>query len=191
MILSDIDIRERCVFDKKMISPFVNYPEKKNQTGCITWGITSAGYDVRLGYDFKSYKHPGNEIDPKNPDDDNFYSFSYSESNGNAYAMEPNEFLLGTTLEVFDIPSDIWGLCISRSTYARHGIICHTTPLVPGFRGQVTLEIKNTSDQNVLIYPGEGICQFVFSTMTSKPLFDYAACGGKYMDQRGTTGPKA
>lgn len=194
-VLTDLDIANLCQGDTPLVSPYVDYDLKREQTGKISWGVSSAGYDVRLGHDFKSFKYDAIEndieIDPKQPSDEDFNSFSYPEDGNSSFIMEPNEFLLGTTMEEFNIPSNIMGLCISRSTYARHGIICHTTPLMPGFRGQVTLEIKNTSNQNVLIYPGEGICQFIFFKMTGNAWADYAALGGKYMHQHGTTGPRA
>ena len=190
-VLTDLDIANLCQGETPLVSPYVDYDLKREQTGKISWGVSSAGYDVRLGNDFKSfYDADGIDylcVDPKHPCPDDFHSFEYNKP----YAMDAGEFLLGTTLETFNIPSDIMGLCISRSTYARHGIICHTTPLMPGFKGQVTLEIKNTSNRSVKLYPGEGICQFIFFKMTGKAWADYADLGGKYMHQHGTTGPRA
>lgn len=70
------------------------------------------------------------------------------------------------------------------------GLIVNVTPLEPGFIGQVTLELSNTTDAPVAVYPEEGICQFIFSVGRARPHVTYADRGGKYQNQTGTTPPR-
>lgn len=70
------------------------------------------------------------------------------------------------------------------------GLIVNVTPLEPGFVGQVTLELSNTTDVPVAVYPNEGICQFIFFVGRKRPNVTYADRGGKYQNQVGTTPPR-
>jgi dCTP deaminase len=66
----------------------------------------------------------------------------------------------------------------------------NVTPLGPGWEGQVTLEISNTTPLPAKIYAGEGIAQFLFLKGHSACEVTYAARSGKYMGQRGVTLPR-
>lgn len=70
------------------------------------------------------------------------------------------------------------------------GLIVNVTPLEPGWSGQVTLEISNTTPLPAKIYVGEGICQFLFFRGEHTPSVTYAQKKGKYMNQTGVTHPR-
>ena len=65
-------------------------------------------------------------------------------------------------MEEFDIPDNITGIATGKSTYARCGVQCIVTPLESGWKGFLTIEIVNNSDQHVVIYPYAGIVQINF-----------------------------
>jgi dCTP deaminase len=76
------------------------------------------------------------------------------------------------------------------------GVIAHNcgnflnvTPIEPGWRGQITLEISNIGSDPVWIYPGEGIGQIIFMWIDGCPERTYADKQGKYQNQHGVTGP--
>ena len=72
-----------------------------------------------------------------------------------------------------------------KSTYARAGVAINVTPIEPGFKGQVVIEIANTTNLPVKIYTGEGIAQFLFGQSDENCLVSYDDRGGKYQGQSG------
>lgn len=109
----------------------------------------------------------------------------------NGYPMRPREFILGCTVETVHIPTDLVAQVNGKSSWARKGLIVHTTAgfVDPGFRGQITLEFANLSSQSITLHAGACICQLVFYTMTSPARRPYgtAGLGSHYQGQRGPT----
>lgn len=173
--------------EQGMIEPYV---EELEREGVISYGPSSYGYDVRLGNVFKIASPfqlaNSNIIDPKKVDDDHFTTVDMTDYDG-PIVIPAHGFILGHTIEVFDIPSDVFVLAVGKSTYARAGISINVTPIEPGFRGQVVLEISNHTPKPVFLYPGEGISQFVFIRGARPCETDYEIRRGKYQDQRGVT----
>lgn len=183
MLLADHQIER--LADQGMIKDFHKEPYGRG----LSAGLTSCGYDARLGSEFYEI-HPGEWpsgcIDPmKGAQDDDMTITSISDND--IYILEPGAFALGHTIETFAIPADIKAICHGKSTYARCGIHVNVTPLEPGWSGQVTLEIFNQSPRPVLLYPGRGICQFEFHRLLEPPNQTYADKGGKYQHQTGVT----
>ena len=81
------------------------------------------------------------------------------------------------------MPDDVMALCIGKSTYARCGLLVNATPIEPGWRGFVTLELSNVSRLPIRIYAEQGIAQLVFCQLDAIPLVTYNTRGGKYQDQ--------
>ena len=92
-------------------------------------------------------------------------------------------------MEHLEIPRDILGVCVGKSTYARIGIIVNVTPLEPEWRGKVTIEISNTTPLPAKVYAGEGIAQVIFLRADAPCQVSYADKKGKYQDQPGLTLP--
>ena len=84
------------------------------------------------------------------------------ERNGDFIVIPPNSFVLGESVEWFDIPRDIGVVCVGKSTYARCAIIVNVTPGEPEWSGRWTIEITNSNPKPVKVYCGEGIMQCVF-----------------------------
>lgn len=186
MILPDWKIRQ-FVQQKGMISPFIDYPEadllKKNKNGKIDSGLSSAGYDFKLDYNFKHVSNDVNIVDPKQPGQ--FLDVLHE----SRFLLRPGVMVLGQTVETFDMPEDVLGLVFTRSTLARVGNFLNVTPIEPDWRGQITLEISNIGSDPVWIYPGEGIGQIIFMQIDGRPERTYADKQGKYQNQHGVTGP--
>tara|TARA_B100001750_G_scaffold244530_1_gene262074 strand:+ start:993 stop:1580 length:588 start_codon:yes stop_codon:yes gene_type:complete len=169
--------------DNSMIDPF---HEKQKGQGIISYGLSSYGYDARLADEFMIFTNVDNAIvDPKNFDESSFV-----ERKTDVCIIPPNSFALCRTVEYFKIPDDVLVICLGKSTYARCGLIVNVTPLEPGWEGQVTLEISNTTPLPAKVYANEGICQFLFYKGDSPCEVTYAARSGKYMGQRGVTLPR-
>lgn len=159
--------------------------EMHYRPGVLSHGLSSFGYDARLGTGFRR-PHGGRSgltiLDPKAPQHEHWTPFTEQAP----YPLGPGEFILGHTVERFNMPDDVMAVCFGKSSYARNGLHVVVTPLEPGWSGQVTLELANVSRLPVMLYPGEGICQFVFLRGT-RPEVTYAEKGGKYQGQEGAT----
>lgn len=176
------------------ITPFAKDQVSK---GVISYGVSSYGYDARVGSKYKVFTNVyGAIVDPKKIDDKAFIDIE-----GDFCVIPPNSFALAETVEHFDIPRDILAICLGKSTYARCGVIVNVTPLEPEWRGKITIEISNTTPCPVKIYSNEGIAQILFLRADcglAPELFDdslrncrisYADRKGKYQDQPGLVLP--
>jgi len=98
----------------------------------------------------------------------------------NPYPIVPGQFFLAETEELFNIPNDLEGQFILKSSRARSGLqhlmagFCD-----PGWHGsRLTLELKNVRQLwSIGIYPGMKIGQMKFSTMDAEPVESYAITG--------------
>lgn len=58
--------------------------------------------------------------------------------------LAPGEFCLGVTFEIFNMPDDVVGFVVGKSTIAREGLQIEAAGLIdPGFKGRIVLELKN------------------------------------------------
>ncbi len=167
------------------IAPF---SEGVKRPGKISYGLSSYGYDVRVGRRFKIFTNVhGGVMDPKNFDENTFVDFE-----GDICTIPPNSFALAETIEHFEIPRNVLATCLGKSTYARCGIIVNVTPLEPEWRGKITLEISNTTPLPAKIYAEEGLAQILFHAVGVPEeicTVSYADKSGKYQDQEGLTLP--
>lgn len=161
----------------------------------ISSGTTSYGYDVTLNETgLKLFSNQNStEIDPKRFDAENCLvdPIVYTDMlTGDRYVrIPPHSYLLGVTLEYFRIPRDILAICLGKSTYARAGILINTTPIEPGFEGNVVIEIANTTPLPARVYLNEGIAQFLFMRGDRPCEVSYGDRGGKYQGQTGVQLP--
>jgi len=182
-ILSDKSIR-KLALEEDMIFPFV---DKQVREGKISYGLSSFGYDARVGEEFKIFHNVNSSVvDPKKFTSDNFFTKKSSDF----FIIPPNSFALGSTIEVFKIPRDVMCIVVGKSTYARTGIIVNVTPIESEFNGTVTLEFSNTTPLPAKIYANEGVAQFLFLKGDQSPETSYADRKGKYMYQKTVTLPK-
>ena len=182
MVKSDRWIRQMAL-TKGMIFPFV---ENQVREGVISYGLSSYGYDIRIGDEFKIFTNIRNiVVDPKDFSPDSFVDFK-----GPVCVIPPNSFALAKTIEYFRIPRDVITLCVGKSTYARCGIITNVTPFEPEWEGFVTLEISNTTPLPARIYANEGIAQVLFFESDEPCEISYADRKGKYQKQTGITTPR-
>ncbi len=179
---SDSWIR-RMAQEQKMIEPFV---ENQVRNGCVSYGLSSYGYDIRVADEFKIFTNVYSAIvDPKNFDQRSMVDFK-----GDVCIIPPNSFALARTVEYFRIPRGVLTICVGKSTYARCGIIVNVTPFEPEWEGYVTLEISNTTPLPAKIYANEGISQVLFFEGDEVCEVSYADRKGKYQKQQTILLPK-
>ncbi|MEK7803695.1 MAG: dCTP deaminase, partial [Deltaproteobacteria bacterium] len=106
MIKNDRWIRRMSLeHNSRMIEPF---EEKQVRKGCISYGVSSYGYDIRISDEFKIFTNVNNAIvDPKDFDSKSFVDFK-----GNVCIIPPNSFALGRSVEYFRIPRNVMTICV-------------------------------------------------------------------------------
>lgn len=188
MILTDRQIRELCTGDRPMIEPYEpSQVREVNGLKVISYGQSSMGYDIRAGHRWKSFRGRGfGVIDPKKMGEGRMEVYDGVSS----IVIPPHGFVLGETVERFCIPDDVLVECLGKSTYARCGLVLNVTPLEPGWKGVLTIEISNTTELPAKVYSGEGVGQLIFHQASERPEVTYADRDGKYQDQDGVTEAK-
>lgn len=190
MIFNDNQLHYLCTkLIPPMITPFQPEQIRQTESGApaISSGLSSFGYDIRLAdtglkiFDIK----PECDVDPKAFDDELVITQDADLFNGQpAYYLLPGTYALGVSVETFHLPSNVLGICYCKSTYARCGLMINTTPLEPGWCGQLVIEMRNLIDSPIIVYANEGIAQVVFFK-GDQPSVTYADRAGKYQDQKG------
>ena len=168
-LLNNRQIEYLCSSNAPMIENFVVTKQRK---GVISYGLGAFGYDIRLSSVEAMYYMDTAMIDPKRLDRGQLVNkFIYTNDPGEKYKLSPEEkfFILrpktcalATSIEKFNMPNNILGICVGKSTYARAGILVNITPLEPGWSGHLTVEVANVGGNDVVIYLTEGIAQIVF-----------------------------
>jgi dCTP deaminase len=182
MIKPDRWIKQMAL-EHRMIEPF---EDRQVRQGVVSYGLSSYGYDIRVGDEFKVFTNINNTvIDPKS-----FDPRSFVDIKADVCIVPPNSFALARTVEYFRIPRDVLTVCLGKSTYARCGIIVNVTPFEPEWEGTATLEISNTTPLPAKIYANEGIAQVLFFQSDEPCQISYGDKHGKYLRQIEVTLPK-
>jgi len=97
----------------------------------------------------------------------------------------PKELILAFTMEEGTLPADLCAEVQGRSSLARYGLATHiTSPHIhPLFTGRVALELYNHSAIKLQFYPGDLICQLIFSQVTEPLPLDWKQ-KGRYKGQK-------
>jgi dCTP deaminase len=146
--------------------------------------LQPASYDLRLGAEVRVPRKTVQKI--------NFFDGSWPHEYTDKQPTDdtmiaPGGFLLGTTMEYIELPSDMVARVEGKSSLGRVGLAVHVTAgfVDPGFRGEITLEIANLAPWSIELAEGMKIGQIVFER-TNTPLRDYSETG-RYQGQVGVT----
>jgi len=103
--------------------------------------------------------------------------------------LKPNELLLGRTLEEFSIPNGYAAELIGRSSFARLGLMVHSTGgfINPGWRGHMPLQLLNLGPNSIRLVPGLLMCQVRIVKLTGLAQHPYGdqALQSVYIDDDG------
>lgn len=173
MILPDHRLKE---LGPELIDPFK--PEN----------VQPASIDLTLADDFLiPQTYPGHAIDLANVVQTMMDSMPWI----GPIILQPQEFILGSTLERINVPDYLVGRIEGKSSLGRLGLLIHSTAgyADPGFQGRITLEFYNLSATPIILQPGKRICQIAFEQMleaADRP-YGHKALGSKYQGQDKTT----
>jgi len=153
--------------------------------------------DIRVALDYKEI-----EIFPMPSDDafqpssidlrlgEGFLSIDGTKLGDKQITVQPNDFLLASTLESVELPSSIVAKLEGKSSIGRRGIFVHVTAgyIDPGWKGRLTLEIYNASSEPYKLTSGEKICQIRFMRLSSpvERIYGDPALGNHYQNSEGT-----
>lgn len=181
MVLSDRDIKIYLERKKIVVLPA---PDLKTQLG-------SCSLDLRLGDKFRVFDHSKNPyLDPTKKDYTNEITSEVTVKEGDAFIMQPGDFVLAVTMETVKIPDDLLGRLEGRSSLGRLGIVVHSTASIfdPGWDGQCVLELGNLGRMPVALYPGMRICAMAFEQLSTPADVPYVNKEhAKYKFQKGPT----
>jgi deoxycytidine triphosphate deaminase len=130
MPLSDTMIRALCVpceqnlFNLTAPPLIENFSEAVDEPDKVSHGLTSAGYDVRIsGVQVKVFNPSyGETINPKKMKDPDYQDRVFIKRTflvGEVISIPANSYVLGVTVERFNVPRWLKGVCVGKSTYAR------------------------------------------------------------------------
>ncbi len=180
MILSDRTIRGLSEYHGLI------YPFNDNQ-------LQPCSYDVRLDHMIKRFvKIEGSRVHTIMGDSKTLHGIEMVEFDiRNGYALEPGEFILGSTIEAVSIPDHLACRFEGKSSLGRIGLTTHVTAgfVDPGFRGTITLEIKNENQFPIILKPGMFIGQLCFFRLNIHVDRPYGSdeLGSHYQNQAGVT----
>lgn len=170
MILSDKTLM-KMIENKELIVE----PLEKEQ-------IQPASVDIRLGNTFSIVEDTSTGI--INLENE----IKYKTITTDSYILLPNQFVLATTMEYFDLPDDLTAFVEGRSSLGRMGLFIQNAGWVdPGFKGEITLELYNANRCAIELKAGRRVGQLVFAKMDDTALNPY---NGKYQGQKGATGSR-
>ena len=103
------------------------------------------------------------------------------------FMLHPDEFVLAVTLERVEVPSNLVGRLDGKSSLGRLGLIVHSTAgfVDPGFKGRLTLELRNISNLPITLYYAMPISQISFMQLTTPAEKPYGSGSSKYQGQEG------
>ena len=170
MILSDKTLM-KMIENKELIVE----PLEKEQ-------VQPASVDIRLGNTFSIVEDTSTGI--INLENE----IKYKTITTDSYILLPNQFVLATTMEYFDLPDDLTAFVEGRSSLGRMGLFIQNAGWVdPGFKGEITLELYNANRCAIELKAGRRVGQLVFAKMDATALNPY---NGKYQGQKGATGSR-
>lgn len=82
--------------------------------------------------------------------------------------IKPEDYYLVSTLEVINTPKDLMPLVFPRTSLFRAGLLLLNSKTDPGYKGSLTMGLKNLSEFEVRLQLGARICNVVFLKIEGK-----------------------
>lgn len=76
--------------------------------------------------------------------------------------IKPGEYYLVSTVEIINTPKDLLPVVFPRTSLFRTGLLLLNSKTDPGYKGILTMGLKNLSDFDVKLQMGARICNVVF-----------------------------
>ena len=175
MVLSDRTIREELAKGRIVINPL--------EEGCIQPASVDLHLDRNLLV-FRNNKIPYIDVRASSERLTDMVTMA----DDDPFMLHPGEFVLGSTLEHVEVPSDLVARLEGKSSLGRIGLLIHSTAgyVDPGWKGHLTLELSNVSNFPITLYHRMKIGQISFLKLTTPAdvLYGSAELGSKYPGQQ-------
>jgi len=160
MILPADEIKKKAD-EEKLIE---NYSEKS---------LNGAGYDLRVGRFYRIRGEAFLGVEKRTlPEVD--------EISAEGITLNPGEYVLVETVERVCMPKNLMARILPRSTLFRAGCSLITAVVDPGYRGTLTMGLKNLSDTAFYLERGARIGQIVFEEVAGETV----SYNGRYQGGR-------
>lgn len=150
------------------------YREKKSN-GDVSFGMSEAGYDIRIKQDVRFSHDASIGMRVHNGE---FYDDLLANRQTRMRLYRPGRFTLASAIEEFQMPKNLVGVVHDKSTWARRGLSVFNTVIEPGWHGFLTLELVYHGNDDLIIPAGSGIAQVLFHKTSDE--MEYS---GKYQGQ--------
>ena len=164
-MLNDIEIIE--ISKQGAIKPFA--AEKLRDKNGISYGLEPCGYTMRLGDSY--VRTNGNQVPHT----------IYMKEGDAGIDLKPNILYLLSIYEYLSLPTNVAGYIYPKSTWCRTGLLFLLAPIEPGFKGNLTIAVRNTNSYAVFLPVRSPLVQVQF-VQIRPPLSQYT---GGYSNQEG------
>lgn len=145
-------------------SPIKGMLSEKCKEHGVSFGLSEAGYDIRIKQSITFIPDGAScQVGVMYPDGPDF---------------SKGRFILASTMEEFQMPTNLVGIVHDKSTWARRGLSVFNTVVEPGWKGFLTLELVYHGQENLVIPAGSGIAQVIFHELAQPMRYE-----GKYNHQ--------
>lgn len=142
-------------------APIKDMFREKKSNGDVSFGMSEAGYDIRIKQDVRFFNRNGLAM-----------------VDTGEWFDTVGRFCLASAIEEFQMPGNLVGIVHDKSTWARRGLSVFNTVIEPGWKGFLTLELVYHGQDELIIPAGSGIAQVVFHKTS-----DEMGYTGKYQNQ--------
>jgi len=180
-VYSDTDFWREQGLSKSDIEQTGSVEIRRNE-GNISYQPSSI--DLHLGPEFLVMREQQKPIVVDERETYPEYDYRYATPH---FVIKPDDFVLGVTQETVSLASDVVAFMWGRSSVGRLGIRVHNAGLVdPAFEGQLVLELKNETPNEIALKTGMRICQMTVHELDSLPSQGYdEKVDEKYQSQSG------
>lgn len=88
--------------------------------------------------------------------------FKQGEESQEEVVIKPGDYYLVSTLETINTPADLMPVLYPRTSLFRAGLLLLNSKTDPGYKGALTMGLKNLSEFEVKLQMGARICNVVF-----------------------------
>lgn len=152
-------------------APIKDMLPMKLQARGVSYGLTEAGYDIRIKQQVRFLPASNLPAQLYGPEavviDDDGRPTRYH-----------GRFALASAIEEFQMPDCLVGYVKDKSTWARKGLSVFNTVIEPGWSGFLTLELVYHGNTDLVIPAGAGIAQVLFHKLQEPATYT-----GKYQGQ--------
>lgn len=175
------------------LAPLESMEEEKLRSNGVSYGLSEAGYDIRITQDIEFFPPDTLKLwklfsDHRTQADvcpitkilmqRAHLGFCRVTHNNGKVEDIIGRFTLASAVEKFDMPSRLVGEVKDKSTWARKGLSVFNTVAEPKWKGYLTLELVFQGNEPVTIKAGSGIAQVLFALTSEEG--DYG--DGKYQN---------